>query len=357
MSGRRLRAAVLGATGVVGQKLVARLANHPWFEPVHLAASERSAGRRYGEAVHWLDHRPLPEAAAGLRVAEVGDAASVDVAFSALDAATARRVEPLWAAAGVPVVSNASALRLEPGVPLLVPEVNAAHLDGLAGTGPGFVVTNPNCSTVGLVLALKPLADAFGVGRVHVTTLQAVSGAGWPGLPAMDILGNAIPWIDGEEAKLASETAKILGDGLRPASFAVSAQTFRVPVLDGHLLAIAVALDRAASETEVREALTAFARSARLDLPSSPDRPLHLFADGPFPQPRLHAALGSGMTVSVGRVRRCPAGDLRLVALVHNTERGAAGAALLNAELLAARGRLGGERPEVRTVERQEVAR
>jgi len=353
----RLRAAVLGATGVVGQKIVSRLAGHPWFELVHVAASERSAGRCYGAAVHWLDERPLPQAAAGLPVAEAGEVAPVDVAFSALDAATARRVEPRWAAAGVPVVSNASALRMEPGVPLLVPEVNATHLDGLRRNGPGFVVTNPNCSTVGLVAALKPLADTFGIARVHVTTLQAVSGAGWPGLSALDILGNAIPWIDGEEEKLVRETGKILGDGLLPAAFPVSAQTCRVPVLDGHLLSIAVTLRGSVSEAEARSALAEWGEAARLDLPSSPGAALHVFDDGPFPQPRLHAALGGGMTVSVGRVRRCAAGDLRMVALVHNTERGAAGAALLNAELLASRGLLGGEPREVLTVDRLEAAR
>lgn len=353
----RLRAAVLGATGVVGQKIVGRLADHPWFDLIHVAASERSAGRSYGAAVHWLDERPLPSDAADLDVAEAGEVAQVDVAFSALDAATARRVEPRWAAAGVPVVSNASALRMEPGVPLLVPEVNADHLGDARSDASGYVVTNPNCSTVGLVMALKPLADSFGIARVHVTTLQAVSGAGWPGLAALDILGNAIPWIDGEEEKLVRETGKILGDGNVPAPFPVSAQACRVPVLDGHLLSIAVTLRRSVSEAEARGVLAEWGEVARLDLPSSPGSVLRVFDDGPFPQPRPHARLGDGMTVSVGRVRRCAAGDLRLVALVHNTERGAAGAALLNAELLASRGLLGTMRREIVTVAGAEAAR
>lgn len=346
MNGRaRLRAAVLGATGVVGQKLVRLLTDHPWFEATVLAASERSVGRRYGDVARWLDDEPLPPAAAAVEVSPVEPRDDVDVAFSALDAGVARTVEPAWAAAGVPVVSNASAFRTADHVPLLIPEVNADHLSLLAGRDGGFIVTNPNCATVGLTLVLAPLQRAFGVESVAVTTLQAVSGAGYPGVPALEILANALPTIPGEEAKLEEEAARILGavDGgrVRPAPLTVSAQTFRVPVVNGHLLSLSLRLRRDVPVGEARDALLRFADEARLDLPSSPPRVLQVFDDDAAPQPRRHSGLGGGMTVSVGRLRRCPVNHLRCVVLVHNTMRGAAGAALLNAELLAAEGLLG----------------
>jgi len=345
MSGApRLKVAVLGATGIVGQRLVALLERHPWFEPVILAASARSAGRPYGEAVHWSLETPMPRFAQTAPVAPAGKPCEVDVAFSALEAEAAREIEPLWAAAGVPVVSNAGAFRMEQNVPLLVPEVNAGHLELVRGSGEGFVVTNPNCATTGLVLALAPLHRAFGVERVTVTTLQAISGAGYPGVAAMDILGNVLPGIPGEEAKLEREAAKILGKvehgAVKPAPITVSAQTFRVPVAEGHLLSLSVRLGRRTTVAEARDVLEVFGRSALPHLPSSPARCLRLFEGESAPQPRRHVGLGSGMTVSIGRLRPCPVQDLRLVALVHNTLRGAAGGALLNAELLAAEGLL-----------------
>jgi aspartate-semialdehyde dehydrogenase len=344
----KLRAAVLGATGIVGQRLVGLLADHPWFELAAVAGSERSCGRVYGETLRWLAVEPLPDATAALEVVGVTPPLPVDVAFSALDAGVARDVEPAWAATGVPVVSNASALRMSPGVPLLVPEVNAEHLALLRGAGSRFVVTNPNCAVAGLVMALAPLNCFFGVESVHVTTLQAVSGAGYPGVASLDILANVLPGIAGEEEKLERETTRILGtlnDGaVTPAPFTVSAQTFRVPVPDGHLLSVATRLVQRPSLGEAREAMERFGRTARLDLPSSPAQVLRVFNDDASPQPRLHAGLGGGMTVSVGRLRFSPSGDLRFVVLVHNTMRGAAGAALLNAELLAVRGLLSGGR-------------
>ncbi|HHQ49100.1 MAG TPA: aspartate-semialdehyde dehydrogenase, partial [Acidobacteria bacterium] len=349
MSGwRRLRVAVLGATGVVGQRLVALLAGHPWFETTVVAASPRSAGRRYGEVAGWRDG-PLPAAVAELRVAPADVPAGVDLAFSALDAAAAREIEPLWTAAGVPVVSNASAFRMDPGVPLLVPEINEEHLALVRERGPGFVVTNPNCATSGLVLALAPLERAFGVEAVAVTTLQAISGAGYPGVPALDILGNVLPGIPGEEEKLEREAARILGrlEGgtIVPAPLTVSAQTFRVPVVHGHVLSLSIRLRRRATVDEAAAVLEAFGRDVHRDLPSAPSRPIRVLDGDAAPQPRLH--LGSGMTVAVGRLRPCPVHHLRCVVLVDNLVRGAAGAALLNAELLAARGLLGRTPPVV----------
>jgi aspartate-semialdehyde dehydrogenase len=348
----RLRAAILGATGAVGQKFVARLAGHPWFEIAALCASERSRGKLYGEAVHWLEGETLaPEiAATRVREAELEALAdlAVDIVFSALDAGSAQQLEPLFVEAGYAVFTNASAHRLSPGVPLLVPEVNADHLRLVEDRPPGrgFLVANPNCSTAGLVCALAPLDTAFGVEAVSVTTLQAVSGAGYPGLPALDILGNVIPWIAGEEEKIEREPRKILG-ALRageivPAAFRIAAQTNRVAVLDGHLLNVSVKLARAAPIEAVREAFAGFGNPlADLELPSAPRRLLHLLDRDDSPQPRLHAGLEGGMAVAIGRLRPCPLFDVRFVALVHNTVRGAAGGAILNAELAPRWGVLG----------------
>jgi aspartate-semialdehyde dehydrogenase len=350
---QRLRVAVLGATGTVGQKLIHLLHDHPWFEVTVVAASPRSAGRTYREAVHWLETGSPPRGVADLRVQRVDGDLACDLAFSALDAAVAADVEPRLAGAGVPVVSNASALRMDPAVPLIVPEVNADHLGLLTcGDSTAPVVTNPNCATVGLVMVLKPMADAFGLEAVHVTTLQAVSGAGYPGLSALDILGDAVPLIPGEEEKLCTEPQKILGrlasGRITPAAFEVSAQATRVPVLDGHLLCVSVKLKREASPDEVGECLRAFRSAiAGLGLPSAPEHPIQVLDDGEPPRPRLHAGAGAGMTVTVGRIRRCPVHHIRLVALVNNTVRGAAGAAILNAELMAARGLLAGGKREL----------
>jgi len=329
MTDSRLRVGILGATGAVGQKLVALLARHPWLEVTAVTASQRSTGRSYGEVVHWLEATPPPTEVAALPVTAAEPPLECDLVFSALDADAAREIEPAFAAAGYPVFSNASAHRMRPDVPLLVPEVNADHLRLVERQpyGDGFIVTNPNCSTVGLVLALKPLADAFGLDAVQVTTMQAASGAGYPGVPALDILGNVLPHIAGEETKLESEPRKIFGalaaEGVAEHPMAVSAQANRVPVLDGHLLSVSVR----------------FSHPADLDgVPSAPPRPLSLLAAPEVPQPRRHATLGDGMLVHVGCVRVCPVLGVRFVALVHNTIRGAAGAAILNAELAIRKG-------------------
>lgn len=350
-----LRAAILGATGAVGQTFVRLLSRHPLFEIVSVVASERSAGKTYREAARWLQPEALDERIGDLTVEGTDAAPDCDVVFSGLDASVAGDVEADWARRGYAVVSNARNYRLDPTVPLLVPEVNPDHLALVDrqswGDAGGFVVTNPNCSTVGLVMALKPLHDAFGVEAVHVVTMQALSGAGYPGVPSLDALGNVVPFIGGEEEKMAIETRKILGtlgaDGVADADVTVSAQCNRVPVVDGHMEAVSV---RLSSPATVEEALAALRdwRSplAGRDLPTSPDQPILVSDDPTAPQPRTHVHLGGGMTVTIGRVQACPAMSsdgrgIKFVVLSHNTVRGAAGGAILNAELLHADGRLG----------------
>jgi aspartate-semialdehyde dehydrogenase len=343
---RRVPVAVLGATGAVGQRFVSLLDGHPWFRVEALCASDRSAGRPYGEAVRWCLDRPLPEWAATMTVQPCRPGLDARVAFSGLDAAVAGDIEQAFAAAGHAVVSNARNHRLAADVPLLVPEVNHAHLDLLQaqrrrfGNG-GFIVTNPNCSTVGLVMALAPLHAAFEVTAVIAATLQAVSGAGYPGVASIDILDNVIPYIGGEEEKIEAESLKILGGPRHPAIFRVSAHCHRVQVSDGHTVAMSVATRRPAAPDDAIAVLRGFRSAlAGLGLPSLPPRPIVVRDEPDRPQPRHDRMAGNGMTVTVGRVRRCPILGLKLVALVHNTIRGAAGVALLNAELLKAKGHL-----------------
>jgi aspartate-semialdehyde dehydrogenase len=346
---KKWRAGVLGATGLVGQRLVKLLAGHPWFELTEVAASERSSGRSYGEAVRWHLDGPIPEVARSLMVKSLDPSLDCDFVFSALDSSVAGGAEDDFARAGYPVVSNSKNHRMDPDVPLLIPEVNAAHLDAIPaqqknrGYDGGFMVTNPNCSTAGLVLVLKPLADAFGLEKVFVVTLQAVSGAGYPGVASMDIHANVIPFISGEEEKMESEPQKLLGrwDGARfiDAGLGLSAHCNRVPVLEGHLECISVSLKKIACLKEVREALRNFEVSAELrSLPSAIRHPVMLLDGDDRPQPRRDVHAGNGMAAVVGRVRECPLLDIKLTLLSHNLVRGAAGAALLNAELLAARG-------------------
>jgi aspartate-semialdehyde dehydrogenase len=347
--GRKLRAGVLGATGIIGQRLVSLLAGHPWFELTEVAASERSSGKAYAEAVSWHLESPIPDVARDLVVKGVEPALDCDFVFSALDSSVAGPVEEDFARAGYPVVSNSRNHRMDPDVPLLIPEVNAAHLDAIPhqqknrGYGTGFIVTNPNCSTAGLVLVLKPLADAFGLEKIFVVTLQAISGAGYPGVASMDIQGNVIPFISGEEEKMESEPQKLLGkwDGSRfvDAGLGLSAHCNRVPVVDGHLECVSIGLKKIASLDEVREALRTFEVDAELaSLPTALRNPIVVLEDENRPQPRRDLHAGNGMAAVVGRVRECALLDVKLTLLSHNLVRGAAGAALLNAELLAARG-------------------
>jgi aspartate-semialdehyde dehydrogenase len=347
--GRKFRAGVLGATGIVGQRLVELLLDHPWFELAEVAASERSSGKRYAEAIRWHGAGPIPARAANLVVKGLEPALECDFVFSALDSSVAGPAEEEFARAGYPVVSNCKNHRMAADVPLLIPEVNAAHLDAIAlqqknrGYSSGFIVTNPNCSTAGLVLVLKPLADAFGLEKIFVVTLQAVSGAGYPGVPSLDILGNVIPFIGGEEEKMEEEPQKLLGrwDGARfvEAGLGISAHCNRVPVESGHLESVSLSLKKVATLAEVREALRDFTVSDELaGLPTALKHPVVLVDEDDRPQPRRDVNRGNGMAAVVGRVRDCPLLDVKLTLLSHNLLRGAAGAALLNAELLAARG-------------------
>ena len=340
---RRIEVGVLGATGMVGQQFALQLAEHPWFSLTWLAASERSEGRRYCDAAAWRLPAPIPSDLANTHVDGCVPGKGPKVVFSALDAAVAGDVEQAFAAAGHVVVSNARNFRMDVVVPLLVPEVNPEHLaltarQCSARNWKGLVVTNPNCSTVFLAMVLAALRE-FEPRAVVVSTMQAVSGAGYPGVASLDILGNVVPFIGGEEEKMESETKKILGrvgaEGIEPHPVAISAHTNRVPVLNGHTETISVGFGVRPGEADVRAALERFSgRPQELQLPTAPARAIE-YLDGPNrPQPRLDVDRGAGMTVTVGRLRPCRVLDYKLVALGHNTVRGAAGAAVLNAELM-----------------------
>jgi aspartate-semialdehyde dehydrogenase len=348
---KKFRAGILGATGMVGQRLVHLLANHPWFDLTDVAASERSLGKTYAEAVRWHLDSPIPQAARSLAVKGLEPSLDCDFVFSALDASVAGPTEEVFAQAGYPVVSNSRNHRMDPDVPLLIPEVNPAHLDAIPvqqkrrGYSSGFIVTNPNCSTAGLALVLKPLADAFGLEKIFVVTLQAVSGAGYPGVSALDIQSNVIPFISGEEEKMESEPQKLLGrwDGGRfmDAGLSLSAHCNRVPVIDGHLECVSLSFNKIASLADVRECLRTFEVTPELQsLPSTLRNPIIVLEEADRPQPRRDVSSGNGMAAVIGRIRACPLLDVKLTLLSHNLVRGAAGAALLNAELLAARGLL-----------------
>jgi aspartate-semialdehyde dehydrogenase len=341
---------VLGATGTVGQRFVERLAGHPWFVVTALAASERSAGRPYGEAARWRLPSRLPDEIASLKVCSVGEELPCRAVFSALDAGIARDVEPFFARSGVFVFSNASAHRMDDDVPLLIPEINPDSLLLLERQRErrgwsGALVTNANCSAMFVTMALAPLESAFGVERAFVSTMQAVSGAGYPGVASLDILGNVIPDIPGEAEKIEREVAKILGgarDGLAgPASLVVSAMTNRVPVEDGHTESISVGLARKASAEEVEAAWGDFrGREEVAGLPSAPPRPVVYLREPGRPQPRRDVDAEKGMCAVVGGLKTCLLFDWKFTVLGHNTVRGAAGASILNAELAVVRGLL-----------------
>lgn len=344
---RRIEVGILGATGMVGQQFINQLANHPWFEPTWLAASERSEGRKYRDAAPWRLETPLPERIGDRAVEAAEPSGGPRLVFSALDASVAGEIEETFAAAGHIVVSNARNHRLDQTVPLLVPEVNADHLALVRAQAAvkgwkGAIVTNPNCSTVILSMALAPFRP-FDLRACLVSTMQAVSGAGYPGVASLDIVGNVIPFISGEEEKIETETKKILGvltDGrVEPHAVRVSAHTNRVPVIDGHTETVSVALAARVSTHDLRAAFDAFTGvPQQLGLPSAPPRPLLYLDAANRPQPRLDAGRDGGMTVTVGRLRPCKVLDWKFVALGHNTVRGAAGAAVLNAELMMAQG-------------------
>lgn len=341
---KKIPIAILGATGAVGQWFVRLLEEHPWFSVEHLLASERSSGRRYGDAVHWLAPQPLKQEIASKVVQPCLPALECPLVFSALDASVAGEIEQAYAEKGAIVISNARNHRMHPQVPLLVGEVNPDHIElsFQQSFGAGRILTNPNCSVMGLVLALKPILDRFGLEEVHTVTMQAVSGAGYPGVASMDILDNVIPYISGEEEKIVTEPLKILGSfsegEIVPADFALSAQCHRVPVSDGHLLAVKVRLFESAEVGDLVQAWERFrGEPQRLQLPTAPHRPIHYFAETSAPQPKLHRHLDKGMGVSIGRLKQLTPKDFSFVVLSHNMVRGAAGAALLNAELFVHR--------------------
>ena len=344
-SSQKIDVGVLGATGMVGQQFISRLANHPWFRVSWLAASERSEGKRYCEAAPWRLAAPMPDAVRPMTVDACVPGRGPKIVFSALDAKAADELEHQFAAAGHIVLSNARSHRMDPLVPLLIPEVNARHLSILDEQRrekgwPGAIITNPNCATVVLAMALAPLR-AFQIQKVQVTTMQAVSGAGYPGVASLDILGNLIPYIGGgEEDKIERETLKILGSdgGRSPYAAIISAQVNRVAVVDGHFMTVSVGLGTDVEPGQVAEAMRSFGGELDgMDLPSAPVPPIVVWREDTRPQPRLDAGLGDGMTVSVGRVRSCPVLSHKFVALGHNTIRGAAGASVLNAEVMKAR--------------------
>jgi len=343
---QKIPVGILGATGSVGQKFMQLLQDHPWFEVVALCASDKNTGKPYGQAVNWFQNEPCPAVFMDMRLEACQPTLPCRLVFSGLDSSVAGEIESEFARAGYAVISNSRNHRMDEDVPLVVPEVNPDHLDlVLQQAGPGMIVTNPNCSTIGMVLALKPLWDAFGIDAVQVVTLQALSGAGYPGVSSLDILDNVVPFISGEEGKMESEPLKLFGklDGgkIDMATMRISAQCNRVAVQDGHLERVSVKLARSATMEEIRYAIESFQPAIwDLDLPSSPAQCIHLFDDPLSPQPRKHHKLGNGMTVSVGHLSECPVLDVKFSVLVHNTVRGAAGGALLNAELMAAKGML-----------------
>ena len=346
---KKFRVGILGATGVVGQRFIDLLAGHPQFEVTALAASDRSQGKSYAEACTWRLPGQMPEQVKNIEVQPPSPPLECDFVFSSLPGEIAKGAEEDFARAGYPVISNSSSHRMARDVPLLIPEVNPDHIQLIEAQRVnrdyhrGFIVTNPNCSAIAVVIALAPLHEKFGVASCVVTTMQALSGAGYPGVPSLDATDNVIPFIGGEDEKVESETRKILGKvsqgAITDADMSVSAQCNRVNVTDGHMASIRVKLARSASLNEIRETLASFtAEPQKLELHSAPAKPIIVRDEIDRPQPRLDRDAGKGMSVTVGRIMPDNVFDYRFVALGHNTIRGAAGAAILNAELLVARG-------------------
>ncbi len=350
MMSSKISVGILGATGVVGQRFIQLLEAHPWFEVAWLAASDRSEGKPYGEATGWRLKTPMPAHVRDMVISSALPNGAPKLIFAALDTAIARELEPQFAAAGCAVVSNSSAFRMDPNVPLVIPEVNPDHLALLEQQcwrkqSGGYIVTNPNCSAIGLVVALAPLHQQFGIDSIFVTTMQAVSGAGYPGVASLDILGNVIPYIAKEEEKMEEETRKLLGKlnggSIVDAGFRMTAHCNRVAVEDGHTESVSIKLNQPAERDAVLAALTGFKSVPHeRGCPSAPEQAIAYDSTADRPQPRFDVDRGGGMTVSVGRLRPCGVLDWKFTVLSHNTIRGAAGAALLNAELLKVQGYL-----------------
>jgi aspartate-semialdehyde dehydrogenase len=350
---RRRRVAVLGATGAVGQAFIRLLSNHPWFELVEVAASERSAGKSYGDATRWIGGDAMPTNVREMTVQPCDpNSISAEIVFSALDSAAAQDAEPAFARAGKVVLTNAKNYRMDPDVPLVIAEVNPSHLGVLEAQRrnrgwSGAIVANGNCASIIAALPLAPIHERFGIANVFAVTMQAVSGAGYPGVPSLDVLGNVIPFIKDEEPKIEAEIQKFLGtvesSTIRSAGFGVSAHANRVPVENGHTVCLSVALETRADPHDVERAIADWrgAEAAR-GLPSAPAQAVLVSEEPDHPQPRRHVDTGNGMTVVVGRVRADPILDVKLVVMGHNIVRGAAGASVLNAELMVHCGALAG---------------
>ena len=346
---KKIEVGILGATGAVGQRFVELLENHPWFHVTELAASEKSAGKTYEEAMQgrWKISADIPEYARKMKVKECIPPLKCKLVFSGLDAAVAGDIEGSFAKTGYIVSSNAKNYRMEPDVPLLIPEVNAEHLNLIKiqqkkRNWKGFIITNPNCTTIGMVMALAPIHKKFGVKKVVMTSMQALSGAGYPGVPSMDILDNVIPYIGGEEEKVEAETLKLLGNFAKEnvvfPKMKVSAHCNRVNVKDGHTETVSFELTKKAGINEIKKELINYNPLKNLNLPSAPKRPIVYREEADRPQPRLDRDLEKGMAAVVGRLRPCKVLDYKFTVLSHNTIRGAAGCAILNAELLKAKG-------------------
>jgi aspartate-semialdehyde dehydrogenase len=339
---------ILGATGAVGQKFILQLADHPWFEIHALAASQRSAGQSYQDAANWIQSRPMPESVQDMIVKECRPDLQCKIAFSGLDSSVAGEIEQDFARAGHWVFSNAKNHRMDPDVPLVITELNPEHLEIIPQQQKnrgwkGAIITNANCSAVVLALSIGPLHHRFQLEHVHVVTMQAISGAGYPGESSLDILGNVVPFISGEEDKIETETQKILGTveekSFRPADFTVSSHANRVPVEEGHLECVSLTLKKKASVEEAIRCWEEFRGPSQVqDLPSAPQQPVIVVGEKNRPQPRRDVEKYAGMSAMVGRVRECPIFDLKYVVLGHNTIRGAAGASVMNAELAVQQG-------------------
>jgi aspartate-semialdehyde dehydrogenase len=347
----KIPVAILGATGNVGQRFVQLLENHPWFEVAELVASDRSAGKSYAAATDWRLSANMPEGVRDLTVQDYHADLQSPIAFSGLPGEVAGEIEQRLAATGHAVLSNTSTHRMEPDVPILLAEVNPEHIEAIEGQRAnrgwsGFIATNSNCSAMHMVLTLKPLQDAFGIEGVLVTTLQAVSGAGYPGVPSLDMIDNVVPYIGSEEEKMEEETRKMLGgfsatEGFQAANFVVSAHCNRVPVRDGHTECVSIRLGTKPSPADVIEVFESFrGRPQELDLPSAPKQPIVVRREPNRPQPIFDRDDAAGMASVVGRVRECPLLGTKYVLLGHNTVRGAAGASILNAELFKVEGLL-----------------
>ena len=344
----KIKVAVLGATGAVGQRFVQLLENHPWFEVTTLTGSDRSVGQTYGEACRWVLDAPLPEYARALTIAPTEPGCDAAIAFSALPADQAKTIEPAFARAGHGVCSNASAYRMDQDVPLLIPEVNPDHtalikVQQQRRGWSGFIATNPNCTSTGFTIAFRPLLDAFGIQQAFVVSMQALSGAGYPGVAALDAVDNVIPYIGGEESKVETEPLKMLGRleqaGVIAAPLKISAHTNRVAVIDGHTVCVSIEFDRPIEPRAAAQAMADFQAPPIVQaLPSAPARVIEVRSEADRPQPRRDRNTGHGMTTVVGRVREDPLFHVKFVVLSHNTIRGAAGGSLLNAELLVAQG-------------------